>query len=203
MDIRLRITIAKCWRTLIVKQRIFRRFIVETQRCLPIEDFARRTNRVSTSLFAITIWWRYQGFTISHVWLIHQDRVTEHVLQHFANYSKFGRRFPTRFQLTTARHAVTLAPNLHIVCHCLQENGINGELEISTNSKAKLDAKQWISNRVLTLTIRPTWLLCKLIFDWMSPAFSSESKNNSENSMPKFILWEHPPHFQRFDAFNL
>lgn len=141
MDIRLWITIAKCWRTLIVKQRIFRSFIAKTQRCLSIENFSWRTNCISTSLFTITIWWQYQCFTISHVRLIHQDCVTKHVLQHFANYSKFGRRFPTRFQLTTAWHTVTLAPNLHIVCHCLQEIAINGAWEINSNSKFKSKIK--------------------------------------------------------------
>lgn len=37
----------------------------------------------------------------------------------------------------------------------------------------------------------------------MSPAFSRESKNSLENSIPKFILCEHPPHFHRLVVFKL
>lgn len=85
---------------------------------------------------------------------------------------------------------MTFASNLHIIRNSLR------------NSQNWI----WIEcfwNVIVSLTIRPTWLLCKFIFDWISPAFSDESKKSSENSTPKFMLWEHPPHFHRLAAFNL
>lgn len=112
------------------------------------------------------------------------------MFQFFANDTEIRRRFPTCFQLAAARHAMTFTTDLHIICNCLltqkyQRKSIDfGELK-------------WI------ITIRPTWLLCKLILECMSPARSRASKNSSENAMPKFILCEHPPHFHLLAAFNL
>lgn len=47
------------------------------------------------------------------------------------------------------------------------------------------------------LTLLPAWLLCRLICDWMSPPFSRVSRKSSENSAPKAMLCEQPPHFHR------
>lgn len=116
------------------------------------------------------------------------------MFEYFANDTKFRSTFPTSFQLTTARHAMTFATNLHIICNSLKNT------ERNRLWKTMLGA---LSIELRCLTIRPTLLLCKLILDWISPAFSMESKNSSENSMPKFMLCEQPPHFQRLVAFNL
>ena len=54
---------------------------------------------------------------------------------------------------------------------------------------------QLSSKCVCPLTSLPAWLLCRLIRDWISPAFSLESRNDLEKSTPKSRLCEQPPHF--------
>lgn len=56
---------------------------------------------------------------------------------------------------------------------------------------------------MVTVTILPAWLLCKLMIDLISPAFSFASRKILENSMPKMMLCEHPPHFHRYLFFSL
>lgn len=62
--------------------------------------------------------------------------------------------------------------------------------------------RRWIGIGVF-VTILPAWLLCKLMIDFISPAFSFASRKIRENSMPKIMLWEQPPHFHRYLFFVL
>lgn len=88
--------------------------------------------------------------------------------------------------------------------------GITYIFDISGNNKSVVKlglnvntSPIYQANKTFYFTMRPIWLLCRLIFDWMSPAFSRQSRNSCENSMAKSIFCKHPPHFQRLDDLCL
>lgn len=107
------ISIAECWRSLIVKQWIFQRFL----RTMFVQCLPRWPYIIIVMMSAISqpIRMYNNRFTIAHVRLIDEDGIAECVLQHFANDTKFRGTFPTSFQRTTAWHAVAFTTNLHII----------------------------------------------------------------------------------------
>lgn len=102
----------------------------EVGRLLIVEQVERQIARPSLlgSFFARFIPGRPFAFllqqqqrrTVAQVRLVDHDRRPEAFLQHGADHPEVWSRFPTGLQLTAARHAMTLASNLHVRRYSLQ-----------------------------------------------------------------------------------
>lgn len=122
MNIGHQIAFTKCWRPLIIEESIFQWFLVESCRRMFGENFTWWSIWIAITMFTSAthpIWWD-ECFAIAHIRLIHENRIAKHMFEHFSNDTKLGSTFPTSFQLTTARHTMALATNLHIIGHSLK-----------------------------------------------------------------------------------
>lgn len=117
------IPFAKVGRSLVVEQGVLHLTVGATRRdqlsllLLMLSFVLRspwRTNIVDVFPFLWFVVYNHRR-PIAQIGLIDEYRSTILLLQYLAYDAKIRGRFPASFQLTTARHSVALAANLHVV----------------------------------------------------------------------------------------